>query len=202
MTALREIVLAELAKGTHTEAFADGARWAVQQAEKPVCDSSWHAVGPTRAQPVCFGCQGTSKTITALTVLRDHRLIKPQPHEDAPECTCGGWEPETATRDLEEHEEHVAAMLSDRPLMDRAALHQVLEAHKVGRHLPPYEALTAYRAVVADAVLMLARPLPTRDQLAAVIHPDCTSSPTQCPNWTEALNRADAVLTLLNGTAA
>lgn len=34
MTTLRETVLAELAKGTHTEGFADGARWAVQEAEK------------------------------------------------------------------------------------------------------------------------------------------------------------------------
>lgn len=31
---LRDVVLAELARGTHTEAFADGARWALQEAEK------------------------------------------------------------------------------------------------------------------------------------------------------------------------
>lgn len=34
MSELRSVVLAELEKGTHTEAFADGARWAVQEAEK------------------------------------------------------------------------------------------------------------------------------------------------------------------------
>jgi len=32
--------------------------------------------------------------------------------EDAPECTCGGWEPKTATRALEEHDEHVAVAMS------------------------------------------------------------------------------------------
>lgn len=49
--------------------------------------------------------------MTALAVLRAHRLIV-QSAEDAPECSCGGWEPVTATRDIEEHDEHVAAMLT------------------------------------------------------------------------------------------
>lgn len=31
---LKEVVLAELAKGTHTEAFADGTRWVLQEAAK------------------------------------------------------------------------------------------------------------------------------------------------------------------------
>lgn len=48
--------------------------------------------------------------MTALAVLRAHRLTATS-SEDAPECSCGDWEPEHATRDLEEHEEHVAKML-------------------------------------------------------------------------------------------
>lgn len=46
----------------------------------------------------------------ALLVLRGHRLVR-NSAEDAPECSCGNWQPETATRDLEEHDEHVAAQL-------------------------------------------------------------------------------------------
>jgi hypothetical protein len=45
-----------------------------------------------------------------LAVLSAHHMIGNNP-EDAPECTCGEWGPGTATRDLEEHDEHVAAML-------------------------------------------------------------------------------------------
>lgn len=49
--------------------------------------------------------------MTALATIQAHRLIR-NSAEDAPECSCGKWEPETATRDLEEHDEHVAAMLT------------------------------------------------------------------------------------------
>lgn len=59
--------------------------------------------------------------MSALTVLQAHRLIR-RSQEDAPECTCGDWEPETATRDLEEHDEHVAAEL------EAALLGQVVAA--------------------------------------------------------------------------
>lgn len=48
--------------------------------------------------------------MTALAVLRAHRMLRGS-IEDAPECTCGLWEPTSATRDLEEHDEHVAAEL-------------------------------------------------------------------------------------------
>lgn len=48
--------------------------------------------------------------MATLQVLRAHRLIVISA-EDAPRCSCGDWEPETATRDLEEHDEHVAKML-------------------------------------------------------------------------------------------
>lgn len=48
--------------------------------------------------------------MNTLAVLRAHRMLRGS-IEDAPECTCGKWEPATATRDLEEHEEHIAAEL-------------------------------------------------------------------------------------------
>lgn len=48
--------------------------------------------------------------MTALAVLQTHRLVLTNA-EDAPKCSCGQWEPTTATRDLEEHDEHVAAEL-------------------------------------------------------------------------------------------
>lgn len=47
---------------------------------------------------------------TALAVVQAHHLIWTS-EEDAPACSCGGWEPETATRDLEEHDEHLAAKI-------------------------------------------------------------------------------------------
>lgn len=44
-TGLRDVVLAELARGTHSEAFADGARWAVQEAEKLQAQPRWFEPG-------------------------------------------------------------------------------------------------------------------------------------------------------------
>lgn len=50
-TPLRDTVLAELARGTHTEAFADGARWATQVAEERTRQLLEYCEQQTRTPP-------------------------------------------------------------------------------------------------------------------------------------------------------
>lgn len=101
--------------------------------------------------------------MTALATIQAHRLIR-HSAEDAPECSCGDWEPETATRDLEEHDEHVAAMLT--ALVSQEALEEVLLTHNIectgpgevtcrGCRDRGWMSWVAYRRHIADAVLAL-----------------------------------------------
>lgn len=93
--------------------------------------------------------------VAPLSVLQAHRLLH-ESAEDAPACSCGQWEPKTATRDLEEHEEHVAAMLGTWPLLDRAALVKAIDhagCLEVGGTNWPLDRQNVQE--IADAVLEL-----------------------------------------------
>lgn len=45
----------------------------------------------------------------ALAVLKTHRLTVHE--EDAPECSCGDWYPDTFGRELDEFDQHLAEQL-------------------------------------------------------------------------------------------
>lgn len=91
-----------------------------------------------------------------------------------------------------------------RPLLDREATTRAIEAassrndHIIGRTY-----VEAYADVFADAVMELARPMPTREQIATAIDPvafDAHKSDESYDNRRKlALSDAAAVLALLNG---
>lgn len=90
------------------------------------------------------------------------------------------------------------------PLIDRDALRNLLRIQGVtsGRSYTRHE-LSRYRDDVTDAVMELARPMPTQEQLAEVIEPVLIASghdDGEERRW-EALELADAVLALVNGTS-
>lgn len=92
--------------------------------------------------------------------------------------------------------------LVPRPLLDREALGAVLLSFGADVRLDsgrPAEML----GLAVDAVLELVRPMPTRQQIATVLH-DGTHGRLQCsgPNcyiWDESYKSADLVLSLLGG---
>jgi hypothetical protein len=76
---LRDVVLAELKTGDHTEAFADGARWAVQEAEKLDRYDIPVATEPRKREFVT-GYLMDGRTIDLVRENASH-CANPEPHE-------------------------------------------------------------------------------------------------------------------------
>jgi len=119
--------------------------------------------------------------------------------ETATEAASAAWNggPRAAIRAAVEAAYRVDA---SRPLLDRGAVRAIFNAHNTGRHVPStMEAVHGYRAVLTDAVMELARPVPTREQIEGEVRRVWNNQkfPDEITN-----DIVNALLALLNGAGS